>query len=296
MDEPIEALTAYAAEVAPHVDRLAIAVHKHGRPAAQEVLRGFGLSGAGVLIDARAALLAEPITLDDLTVIARYAPRAALSAALDEHVRQGLLTRDDAGTPSYACTMRGRDLLLRLTELQGQTITVLWAVRAAELPALAAAATRIGDRAAAVLPLDLYPAFRGQHAAPAPLGGTPAHLLLTRLTTLRYLRADAHTLALEAHGLEGTQAHVLTALWRAAEPLAPRDITGEPDAVDAALAALLRDGFAEGDGDHWRLTPAGRRRRDEIEAETNRAAAPPFAALDAAERGAFALGLANLPD
>jgi hypothetical protein len=36
--------------------------------------------------------------------------------------------------------------------------------------------------------------------APDPPQPSPAHVLLTRLTTLRYLRADAHAAAWAAHG------------------------------------------------------------------------------------------------
>lgn len=295
-------LARYARDVAPHVDRLAIAVHKHGRPAGAALLREFGLSSAGILIDARAILLAGPISLDDLSVIARYTPRERLAAALDVYVQQGILDRDDsAETPLYACTTRGRDLLLRLTEQQGQTITALWAVHTELLPSLVLAATRVVDHAAARLPPERYRAFFGQHAAPAPLGASPAHLLLTRLTTLRYLRADAHALALAAAHLDPGEAQALTALWRADPASMAFDdpaSTGDESAADArdALPRLRARDLVEQEGSRWRISAPGRALREEIEAATDRAAAPPFAAFDADDRAAFLRGLARLPD
>lgn len=288
---PDEMVT-YAATIAPHVDRLAVAVHGLARPAAGELLREFGLTSAGILVDARALLLAESITLDDLATIERYAPREALAAALEEHVRQGLLERDDDAEASlYACTTRGRDLLLRLTELQGAAITALWSGHAAGLGALEAAATRVADYAAGTLPLDQYPAFRAQHAAPAPLGATQAHLLLTRLTMLRYLRADAHAAAWSAQGLDAAPAGALTRLWCAATPPGSDDLSG----AASALEALRERGLAEQVDTTWRSTEAGRALRETIEQETNRRAAPPWAILDDGERAAFLAGLEALP-
>lgn len=292
MDDAAPNLVAYASAIAPHIDRLALVVHRYARPAAAALLREVGLPNAGILVDARALLLAGAITLEDLAILERYAPRDGLATALEEHVRQGLLERDEASeVPLYVCTMRGRDLLLRLTDLQGEAMTALWAVHEQGLGALASLATRVSDHAAATLPLDRYPAFRGQHAAPAPLGATPAHLLLIRLTTLRYLRADAHAAAWQAHGLDAAQAGALTALWRADRPLGLDDLYQ----VTAALDALREHGLVEQADGSWRITAGGRALRDAIEDATNRGAAPPFAILDEQERADFVAGLEALP-
>lgn len=285
-------LVSYARAVAPHIDRLAIAVHRHGQPAALALLHEFGLDRAGVLIDALPLLLTGPITLDDLAVIDRYAPRQELASGLEQQVEQEILTRDETTEmPLYSSTTRGRDLLLRLTDLQGATVTALWAVHDDLLPDLASTATWVTDRAAATLPLDLYPAFRRLHAAPTQLGAAPAHLLLTRLTALRYLRADAHALALAAERLDAVQAGVFTALWTRA-PEAHDDSV----AADHALEALLSRGLVERTGGHWSISAAGCVLRDAIEEETDRATAPPFGVLDAADRATFLQGLATLPD
>lgn len=297
MDDAPDELVAYARDIAPEIDRLAIAVHRQARPAAPPLLHEFGLTSAGILVDARALLLAGAITLDDLAQVARVAPRDELAAALEEHVRQDLLERDEASEVFlYACTTRGRDLLLRLTALQGEAITTLWAAHEASLGVLASLATRVSDHAAATLPLDRYPAFRGQHAAPAPLGATPAHLLLTRLTMLRYLRADAHAAAWQAQGLGAAQAGALTALWRASGALSAVDLNGPGnDRAMATLAALRKRGLVAEEAGGWRITEAGRTLRDTIEAATNQAAAPPFTILEEQERAAFLTGLRGLP-
>lgn len=190
-------LSAFARDVAPHIDRLAIAVHQHARPAGRALISSYGLPNAGVLIDVRALLLDGPITLEELATIERYAARDRLHATLDEHVCQGMLQHTDSGR--YALTGRGQALLSQLTTMQGQTITSLWSAHASQLPTLVGATTRAID-AAGALPNQRYPAFYLMRNAPDPPQPSPAHLLLTRLTTLRYLRADAHAAAWAAHG------------------------------------------------------------------------------------------------
>lgn len=292
-------LDAYAQSIAPHIDRLAIAVHRYARPATRRLLGEFGLRDAGLLVDLRSVLLAEPVTLDDVAVVDRYMPRAALAVALDAHVRQDLLWRDGAARPvAYACTTRGRDLLLRLTTLQSETIGVLWAIHAAALPSLVALATDVTDYAAATLPLDAYPAFRLWHAAPVPLGAATAYVLLERVTALRYLRADAHAHALALQSLDAPQGHALSTLWHAEEPRAAAD-AGAPryDAatVEPSLAALCERGLVEAIRDRWCISAAGSALREAIEAETDHGAAAAFAVLNAADRDRFLHGLAQLP-
>ncbi|HZS89792.1 MAG TPA: hypothetical protein VFE42_20170 [Chloroflexota bacterium] len=294
-------LIAYAGAIAPHIDRLSIAVHRHGRPAGRALLEEFGLPGGGTLIDARPILLAGPITLDDLATVERFARREDLGSALDEYVGQGILSRDDQTEPAiYSTTARGQDLLLRLTDLHARTIAALWAVHGELLAELVALATLTTGYAAAALPLEHYPAFRLQHATPVPLGAPPAYVLLLHLTALRYLRADAHATALAAHQLDAIQATTLTVLWRSAIPPTVEEIAAnhhiESEALDAALAALGRRGLVQEQRGRWLPTAEGRATRDTIELETNRRAAPPFTALGADERAALLAGLQALPD
>ena len=71
---------------------------------------------------------------------------------------------------------------------------------------------------------------------------------------------------------------------------------GDVAASDHTLEALTSRGLIERTGNRWSLSVAGRALRDAIEVETNRAAAPPFGALDAIDRTAFLRGLETLPD
>jgi hypothetical protein len=143
-------------------------------------------------------LLGGPISVEDLATIERYAPRDELQSALSEHIEQGMLART---ADRYALTPRGRELLERLSAMQGETITTLWAEHALRLPMLIEATSRVAAHAAGTLPTRRYPAFHLMYAAPDPDHATPAHLLMTRLTTLRYLRADAHAAAWADRGL-----------------------------------------------------------------------------------------------
>ncbi len=235
------ALAEFAREVAPHIDRLAIAVHRHASPAGRAVIRSYGLPNAGVLIDVRALLLGGPITFDDLATIERYAPRDGLQTALDEHVRQGMLAHV---SNRYRLTARGRELLERLTVIQGETITILWADSTAGLPMLIDATTRV-IAAATSLPRERYPAFTLMHAAPDPPAATAAHRVLTRLTTLRYLRADAHAAAWSDRGLiaphaEPHERELIEADTNAnAAPPWAALARGERERVLAAMAALI---------------------------------------------------------
>lgn len=302
MDRVSDALAAYARAVAPHVDRLADATRREGAPAA--LLRDAGLTQADTLIAARGVLLSGPLGPDDLLMLDRSTRPEALATALDEYVRRGLIVPLDGGEmgeiPFYAPTLRGRDLLLRLTARQGAAVTALWAPHDALLPALASIATRVVGDAAATLPLAAYPAFRLQQAAPAPLGATPAHLLLTRLVALRTLRADATTAVWRAHGLDAVQARALTAVCCAAGSLARHEPHGaghdaDADADESALAALHSRRLVGRENGHWHITAPGRTLHASIEQEIDARAAHPFAAVEAPERAVFLLGLKRLP-
>lgn len=281
-------LPAFARAIAPHVDRLAIAVHRHAAPLAGPMLRSLGLTRAFVLINGRPLLLAGPITARELAVIERYMAPDELLAGLEEQVQRGLLAA--AGPPDvrqYTPTSHGLDLLLRLTALQGAAITALWAAHESDLPPLIDATTR-ATRAAASLPPPLYPAFRLQYAAPDQPDATPAATLLARLTAQRYLRADAHAAAWAAAGLDGLEIGALTALWRG--------VAADWPSAEAARERLQRRGFAERDGTTWRLTDAGHRAREALEADTDERAAPPWYALSPPERDTLLQGLARLPE
>src|SRR5215470_4495574 len=107
--------SAYAAAIAPHIDRTVAAIHPAARPAAAAVLQAAGLSGAGVLVPLLTPLLAGPAETSTLHSVVRYEPYEGFVAALDEQGRQGLLTQS-GGTVS--ATPAGRDVLLGLRRAQ----------------------------------------------------------------------------------------------------------------------------------------------------------------------------------
>jgi hypothetical protein len=132
----------------------------------------------------------------------------------------------------------------------------------------------LARRAAEAVDLPGRPMAAANSGLPWP---EPSHLLLWQaLTTLREHRGDGHLAVLLHHGLLGLPALVLSAAagTTAAEWLqqARGWSPGEWAAADAALAegGLLADG---------ELTAAGRALRADVESETDRLAAGPWAAL-----------------
>jgi hypothetical protein len=98
---------------------------------------------------------------------------------------------------------------------------------------------------------------------------------------LREHRGDGHVVALVAHGIGGTEAHVLLALSEGM----PADKFGRvwhlPHAQLAAVVDGMRDrGLIGADG--W-LTADGRAIKARIEALTDDLAAPPYDALEPSE-------------
>ncbi len=296
MDRASDGVIAYTRAVAPHVDRLAGASQVHG--ALTALLRNEGLAYADVLIAARGVLLSGPLSPDDLLMLDRSTRPETVAAALDAYARRGLIAPLDGGEmgeiPFYTPTLRGRDLLLRLTARQGAAVTALWAPHDALLPAMASIATRVVGDAAATLPLAAYPGFRLQQAVPAPLGATPAHLLLTRLVALRALRADATSGVWRAHGFDATQARALTTVCCAAGPSARDERNGVGHDEDA-LATLHTRRLVGHESGHWHITAPGRTLHASIEQEIDERTAQPFAAVEAPERAVLLLGLKRLP-
>jgi len=303
MDHDSDGVTAYARAVAPSLARLARATRGHEALAA--LLRDTGLAHTDVLIATRGFLLTGPFDAADLVTIDRALSPEAVSAALAEYARRGLVAplgkAGEGDLALYTSTLRGRDLLLRLTALQGAAVTALWAPQGDLLPALVSIATRVVGTAAATLPLTAYPAFRRQQAASAPFGATPAHLLLTRLVALHALRGDAMRATWRAYGLDARQACALAAvccaegLWPGAHQATH---TGEGDPDDGAvraLGALHARRLVGRENGYWHITTPGRTLHTTIEQEIDRRTAPPFAAIEAHERAVFLLGVKKLP-
>lgn len=293
-DRLSDEIAAYARAIAPQVERLV----RTGRSTAPAFLPALEPPHDAILIAASDPLLAGSITLDDLAALERRVPRATLAAALREYARRGLVARADvAGETSYASTMRGQDLLLRVTAQQGATVTALWAPYDDILPALVSIATRVVG-AAATLPLAAYPAFRLQQAAPVPLDAPLARLLVARLAALRALRADVTTAVWRAHDFDAAQARALVDVCCAASQRPHAEDAGvghDEDGPAGALAALHSRRLVGRESGQWHITAPGRTLHASIEQEIDERAAQPFAAVEAPERAAFLLGLKRLP-
>jgi hypothetical protein len=125
-------------------------------------------------------------------------------AELDRLVAAGALYR--TGDGRYAVTPAHRPLLLAMQAAQGAAADELWAPAAGQVSAL----LPLADRLVAAAWETAGTAFALLAGAPDPDGATPAHLLLTRVTALRYHRADAHAAAWSAAGLTAAQVVTLT--------------------------------------------------------------------------------------
>ncbi len=294
-DRLSDEIAAYARAIAPQVERL---VHA-GWPAARALLPALEPPHDAILIAVSGPLLAGAITLDDLVALERDAPRATLAAALEEYARRGLVARAGVGEEtSYAPTMRGRDLLLRVTAQQGAAVTALWAPCGDILPDLVSIATRVVGVAAATLPLTAYPAFRVQQAVPDPLGAPLARLLIARLAALRALRADVTAAVWGAHGFDAAQARALVDVCCAASQRLHAEDAGvghDEDDPAGALATLHSRRLVGRESGQWHITASGRTLHASIEQEIDERAAQPFAAVEAPARAVFLRGLKRLP-
>lgn len=153
-------------------------------------------------------------------------------------------------------------------------------------PVLTEAAEALEEAAAAA---DHAGRVLGAANAALPRPADPLGRLWQAATTLREHRGDGHVAALVAGGLDGCESLVL----RSAVDL-PRAALQPHRGWDDAAWAAARDRLA---GRGWldaagRLTPAGARAHRDIEAATDRAAARPWEAVDAARVRRLLLPLA----
>ncbi|HEX5493039.1 MAG TPA: hypothetical protein VFX70_00510, partial [Mycobacteriales bacterium] len=182
--------------MAPHVDRLAISVHPRTRDRMRDAVAAAGLTGdTGVLVPLAVPLLAGPSAAGDLHAVVRYVPWPRFVAALDAHVAQNLLERLADGR--YGLTEPGHRFCAAVQAALGAAATEQWEPATEAVSGLLPLAHRLaaaGWETAGTA----YALIAG---ARDPRPATPAHLLLLRLTALRYHRADAHAAAWAAAGL-----------------------------------------------------------------------------------------------
>jgi hypothetical protein len=180
-------------------------------------------------------------------------------------------------TPEEAIVVRERSSTAALGQRIGKLAESDGLTRVADLAIRAAVSAPTQGRAlyAGLLALDVPedPVARLWHAA----------------TLLREHRGDGHNIALVAHGVGGTEAHVLLAL---SFGMKAADFSRTHHLPDAQLAAVVdglrRRGLVDAADS---FTDAGRTLRERIEALTDELAAPPYDALTADEFEELVAGL-----
>ncbi|MGW2156922.1 MarR family winged helix-turn-helix transcriptional regulator [Nonomuraea sp. NPDC001699] len=180
-------------------------------------------------------------------------------------------------TPQEAITVRERGSAAALRQMIGEL---------ADSPGLVRA-TDLAIRAAFSAPTEGRPLYAGLRALDVP--EEPVARLWHVATLLREHRGDGHNAALLAHGIGGTEAHVLMALSLGMRAEEFGRVHHLPKAQLAAVVDGLRDrGLVDADGG---FTPAGRETKQRIEALTDDLAAPAYDVLSADELDELAAGL-----
>ncbi|MET9064598.1 MarR family winged helix-turn-helix transcriptional regulator [Streptosporangium sandarakinum] len=180
-------------------------------------------------------------------------------------------------TPQEAITVRERGSTAALRQMIGELADSPDLVRAADL----------ATRAAISAPTEGRPLYAGLRALDVP--EEPVARLWHAATLLREHRGDGHNAALLAHGIGGTEAHVLMAVslgMRAEEfgrihHLSKARLTAVVDGLRGRGLVDAAGGF----------TDAGRETRQRIEALTDELAAPAYGVLGADELDELTAGL-----
>ncbi|WP_422737450.1 hypothetical protein ACN263_29360 [Micromonospora sp. WMMD729] len=191
--------------LAPAVDRVfragMLAGHDWG--GAELSQRYGGPTANGYLVDLRTRLAAPGGTVDGpgFAAITRYADPISVRRAVDKQVAYGMLHRRPDG--ALSATERGAAFLGELHQVHVEVTEELWAGHDERVARLAAALGRLLAYALVLVDQDgdrEWPAFAAMAPPHEPDGTPPGVLLLNRLGTLRYHRADAHAAAWTAAG------------------------------------------------------------------------------------------------
>jgi hypothetical protein len=180
-------------------------------------------------------------------------------------------------TPREAIAVRERASAAALRQVIGELAGSPGLVRVADL----------ATRAAVSAPVEGRALYAGLRALDVP--AEPVARLWHAATLLREHRGDGHNAALLAHGIGGTEAHVLLALSLEMRAEEFGRLHHLPAAKLAAVVDGLRGrGLVDAAGG---FTDAGRDIRQRIEARTDELAAPAYDVLDADELDELIAGL-----
>ena len=261
-----------AAEVAPEIDRLVLAVNnavdgaRLSEAAGDRVLDWMLLNGLGDF------MVAGVLTEEIAALRSRYRPRDVVLRGLHELERQGLVEQQG---PALAATEELRPTIEAMMDARTAAATTMWRghendVEQASRTAQALAELASDDHAVAAV----------HRALPAP--EDPFLRLHSRLVTLRYIRQHDHAAAWLGQELTVAEIVAMTGLWNG-DDVAPGD----------GLSLLVARGLASDDPPA--LTDAGRNMRAEIEADTNERSEAIFDALGENETAEFLAVLRGLP-
>jgi hypothetical protein len=180
-------------------------------------------------------------------------------------------------TPQEAIAVRERSSAAALRQMIGELADSPGLARTADLATQAAVSASTEGRA-------LYAGLRALDVPEEPVAR-----LWHAATLLREHRGDGHNAALLAHGIGGTEAHVLLALSLGMRAEKFGRIHHLPKARLAAVVdGLRRRGLVDAAGG---FTGAGRETKERIEARTDELAAPAYDALSANELDGLVAGL-----
>jgi hypothetical protein len=180
-------------------------------------------------------------------------------------------------TPAEAIAVRERSSTAALRQLIGEVADSPGLVRVADL----------ATRAAVSAPTEGRALYAGLRVLDVP--EEPVAKLWHATTLLREHRGDGHNAALVAHGIGGTESHVLMALslgMKAAEFGRTQHL---PEAqLGGVVDGLRRRGLVDATGS---FTAAGRAIRERIETLTDELAAPAYDTLTPDELDELVAGL-----
>jgi hypothetical protein len=264
----------YAARIAPEIDRLVLGVNRAAddriRTDVAEMAAELGLDHPAWLKHYAEFLLEGALTEELAVVRLPYAADDAIAERLDTWRRLGLVAGPSGG---IAATESLVPLLKRVLDARAGVGRAFWA----DAPQFASTADLV-EQVVAAIP-ERFVLATAHRRLPQP-----ADRFLgfhQRLTTLRYVRSQAHVAAWRSLDLTRLEIVAMTALWHGTD--------ADPG---AGLDGLARNGLALADGSG--LTVDGVRMRQQIEADTNRTTEPVFRSLNEDDRENLLVGLAQL--
>ncbi|MGH3473515.1 MAG: helix-turn-helix domain-containing protein, partial [Aeromicrobium sp.] len=232
--------TSQAAEVAPEIDRLVLAVNNSVDNARLSEAAGDRVVDWMVLNQFGDFLAAGVLTPQIAPSRSPYRPREVVRARLHELVEQGLVEHRGQ---ALAAAGELLPLIGAFMDARADAAATLWRDHDDDVDQASQTAQELGALAS-----DDHIVAVAHRAIPEP--EDPYLRLHSRLVTLRYVRQHDHVAAWQSHGLTSPEIIVMTSLWND-EDVAP----GE------GLDQLVAKGLASDDPSA--LTDAGRRMREE---------------------------------